>query len=127
MCEVHQGQGQDRGQITIWETHGAMSSGSDSQSHKCTVVGLQRKFSDARLPLLSPVCFPFHAVYKKIWPNNRLVPLLGLCPPWEILDPLLAHTANLNFTKNIKFREREQGVKKIPSPPSSWKNCHWLG
>ena len=46
---------------------------------------------------------------------------------WEILDPLLADTANLNFTKNIKFREREQGVMKTPSPFASWKNCHWLG
>ena len=105
-----------------------MSPGSDSQSRKCTVVGLQRKISAARLPLLGQVCFPFHAVYKKIWPNNRLVPLLGFFPPpWEILDSLLAHTANLNFTKNIKFREREQGVMKTPSPPASWKNCHWLG
>ena len=54
-------------------------------------------------------------------------PLLRLFPPWEILDPLLAHTGILNFTKNIKFREREQGVMKTPSPPASWKNCHWLG
>ena len=44
--------------------------------------------------------FPhFHAVFRRIWSNNRLAPPWIWRPPWEILDPSL-HT---NMTENISI------------------------
>ena len=42
-----------------------------------------------RVPAPPLKFFKFHAVFRKLWPNNRLTPPLGFASLlWEILDPL---------------------------------------